>query len=72
MSEGLCFVLGAGFGAWLAWHFWLDRAQPKVELKIDPAVLSQINSLVVTAWLEQRGLVWMPKGVDFKATVKKS
>lgn len=68
MSEGLCFVLGAGFGAWFAWYYWLRHyqpKQPKIELKIDPAVLSQISSLIVTAWLEQRGLVWMPKGIEF-------
>lgn len=65
MSEGLCFVLGSVFGAWLAWHFWLRREPPKIEMKIDPAVLSQLNSLIVTSWLEQRALVWMPKGIEF-------
>lgn len=70
MSQGLCFVLGAAFGAWFAWYYWLRHYQPKVELKIDPAVLSQINTLIVTAWLEQRGLVWMPNGVEWKAKTK--
>lgn len=71
MSEGLFFVLGAIFGAWFAWYFWLRNEKPVVELKIDPAILSQINSHIVTAWLESRGLVWMPKGVvDWKAKAK--
>ena len=70
MNEALCFVLGAFVGAWGAWYYWLRHEKPSVELKIDPAVLSQINNLLVMAWLEQRGLVWMPKGVEFKAKVK--
>lgn len=71
MNEALCFVLGGFVGAWGAWSYWLRHEKASVELKIDPAVINQINNLLVMAWLEQRGLVWMPKGQEFKAKVIK-
>lgn len=71
MTEGMIFVAGTAFGAWFAWYFWLRHDTPKVELKITPAVLTQINSLIVAAWLEERGLVWMPKGVEFMVPKEK-
>lgn len=75
MISALWFVVGvqvgACLGAWCAWHFWLRREKPKVELKIEPTVLDLINSAMVSAWLDANGLMWMPKGAEFKAGVKK-
>lgn len=75
MIDGvLIFIGGMLFGApfWvaLAWHRFCRTERPKLEVNVDPAVIAQINEHMVMGWLNQRGLVWMPKGVDFKAKVK--
>lgn len=70
MNYVLCIVWGMAVGAFIAWHFWLRQAKATLEIKIDPEVLAQINSAMGMAWLDKNGLVWMPKGVEFKAKVK--
>lgn len=58
------FFVGAGFGAVVAWAWFEHTARPrKIEIKVDPAVLSQLNEALIMAWLDSRGLMWMPKGV---------
>lgn len=65
------FGLGVYVGARLAWHRFCRTERPKLEIKITPEVASTISQQMVMAWLNERGLVWMPKGVDFKAKVKR-
>ena len=71
MIDGALIFLGgmlfAGpFWLALAWRSFLRYEQPKIELKVTPEVLNQINALMVTQWLNSQGLVWMPKGSEFK------
>lgn len=58
--------VGYAFGA------WVNRKPPVIkdakinaDFKITPEVLHQLNSAMVTGWLEERGLTWMPKGAAF-------
>lgn len=64
----ICGGLGFACGVAATWERRRDR--PKFEFVITPEVLYQINSAMVTAWLDERGMVWMPRGPDFKAKVK--
>ena len=70
MIELLIFALGAvcGFslGAWGAWHFWLEDEKPVVRLTVDNEVLANITQEIVMIWLDQRGMVWQPKGAAFE------
>jgi hypothetical protein len=67
------FLAGAGFGAVIAWAWFERYGRPReIEIKVDKAMLSQLNEALVMAWLDSRGLVWMPKGVDFKPKVPKA
>lgn len=75
----LVFALGAIIGgvAALWWHFDRLIVQStnapldgrRVEFKVDPAVLDNLNEALVMAWLDRRGLMWQPKGADFKVKV---
>lgn len=55
------FYLGFAFGA------WVNRKPPKIEanLTVTPELLVLIEQKQVMEWLEQRGLVWQPKGAVF-------
>lgn len=59
-------LVGAAAAAWAVRVFVLLRGKPKVEITIDPAVLSEINGAMVGDWLDQHGLVAMPKGQEFR------
>lgn len=71
-AVALTFFVGACFGAVVAWA-WFERCGRPQEVKIviDRELASKIDSGFVMAWLDSRGLVWMPKGIDFKAKVRK-
>lgn len=59
-------AVGVPFGAWFAWVRFLRHARPTLKITIDPQVLNQINGAMIAAWLDQRGLIAMPKGKEFK------
>lgn len=42
-----------------------EKPTINASLVIDPKVLTQINAAMVMAFLEERGLAWMPKGAVF-------
>lgn len=68
------FFAGAGLGCYvalaLALHIMERRArrykEATVELKVTPEVLTQLNGVMVTQWLDSQGYCWMPKGREFK------
>lgn len=69
-------IFGAGFlcGGVVAlwWHFdrlvarseATDIDGQRVQFKVDTAVLNQLNESLIMAWLDARGLMWMPKGME--------
>lgn len=63
----MAFAVGIALGVWLA----VLTEKPTVELKLDKELLGSITSQMVMAWLDSRGLVWMPKGGDFRQKVKR-
>ena len=67
----LAFLLGALVGAWAAWARFLRHERPKVEFKLTEEVLGTMTDMMVMEWLSQRGLTWMPKGVEFGPKVKR-
>lgn len=72
MSDSLLlsFALGLVIGFVVAWETFIRRERPTLKITVDKEVLSQINGAMIAAWLDQRGLIWMPKGQDFKVGVK--
>ena len=70
LAFGLGALCGGVFVLW--WHFErlvagseatsLDARH--VQFKVDAAVLNQLNESLVMAWLDARGLMWMPKGME--------
>ena len=64
------FLLGLVFGMWSVWQYMITHERRPLKITVDPRVLSQINGVMIAAWLDQRGLIWMPKGKDFKAGEK--
>lgn len=67
----VAFWVGVGYG------YWLNRKTPTAH---EPTInanlvlsIDQLDSTIVTHWLDRRGLVWMPKGAVFdpERTVKK-
>lgn len=71
------FVLGFLFGISLAacFFFWivrqLGRREIKAELTVTKEVANQISRGTVEAWLDCRGLTWMPKGIEFNPAEKR-
>lgn len=65
-------ILWAFCAGWaLGW--WLNRKPPVVhapviKFVITQEVLAQIDIATVNAWLEQRGLTWMPRGAVFDSS----
>lgn len=55
--------LAVGFIGGLA-AAWRWRPPVKVELKVDQAYVDSINAALILSWLDSRGLVWMPKGME--------
>ena len=64
-------AIGIVLGAYLAWERYLRYRQPTVEIRVTPEFVRNITSSAVSQWLDERGLVWMPKGVDFKQNVQR-
>lgn len=72
-AMALGFTLGYAVAVMLNRKPPVDReAKIVARLVIDPKALGQINAAMVTAWLEERGLTWMPKGAvfDHKKVIK--
>lgn len=59
------FLAGAGFGAVVAWA-WFERCGRPREIKIviDKELARKIDERIVMGWLDSRGLVWQPKGME--------
>lgn len=64
-------IFGAPFWIALAWYRFCRTERPALAITVTPEVTSMITQQMVMAWLDPCGLVWMPKGVDFKAKVKR-
>lgn len=68
MSELNAFAVGVLVGAFVvAWavnEYRKWSPPPTVEFKFDDSAIDKLTSAMASAWLEQRGLVWMPKGVE--------
>lgn len=61
----LAFLIGAGFGAALACAWFERYARPReVKIIIDREMARKIDERIVMAWLDGRGLVWMPAGLE--------
>ena len=68
------FFAGVAVGGYLSalWllHLLERRAMRYKEagprLTVTPEVLNQLNAVMVTQWLDARGMCWMPKGQEFK------
>lgn len=72
-AMALGFTLGYAVAVMLNRKPPVDKeAKIVARLVIDPKALGQINAAMVTAWLEERGLTWMPKGAvfDHKKVIK--
>lgn len=61
----LAFYIGLAVG------YWLNRKPPVIKdakitatLAIDTKLLRQIDAEMVNAWLNQRGMMWQPRGVE--------
>ncbi len=72
MSLNLWDALILGFYLGCAAGWWFNRkpavirnAKIETTLVVDPKVLTQINGAMVQAWLEERDLVWQPRGAVF-------
>lgn len=66
----LAFGLGVAVGFEFAWERLMRREKPTIKLVITQEVLDKLDEQVVLKYLDARGLMWMPKGPDFKAKVK--
>lgn len=66
----LVIAAACGFCVGLIWALRIARRykQAPVELTVTPEVLNQLNGIMVSQWLDQRGMCWMPKGPDFKVS----
>lgn len=74
MDYLIVFALGGLCGgvAALWWHFErlvagsnalrIERRQ--VEFLVDESAVAGLSEAMVMAWLDRRGLVWMPKGME--------
>jgi len=78
MSEGYAIlfflaglVTGAVAGAWWAWERFIRKDGIGITLNITPEVIDRIDAARVSAWLDRRGYMWMPKGLpDIMARAK--
>lgn len=78
MNDLKIFAMGVFVGgfvvAW-AWalieRFWEPQRRRKVEVRIDAEVLGQVTQEMVEGWLQRRGLIWMPKGLEYMAKKEK-
>lgn len=73
MSELSIFTGGVLVGGFVVgWALTEYRSKPpKVEIVIDESALKRIDAKLVEAYLAQRGLIWMPKGVEYMAKKEK-
>ncbi len=68
MLEIMIFLLGGVSGAWASWEVFMRREKLEINLTVKYETIEQ---RVVEQWLDQRGLTWQPKGIDFEHTRKK-
>ena len=68
MHDFIVFFAGAMCGAavalWGAFHYAINRPARKVDFQVTPECISTLNERLVHAWLEHRGLMWQPKGLE--------
>lgn len=68
MNELNYFAAGVLFGgfivSWAMAEYRKGKKPPQIEFKVDASAVDKLTLAMVSAWLEQRGLVWMPKGVE--------
>lgn len=68
MYDFIIFFAGAMCGAavalWAAFHYALNRPARKVNFQVTPEAIAIINERLVYGWLEHRGLMWQPKGLE--------
>lgn len=64
-------LIGGFVVSWALNEYTKKRKPPKIEINVDAELAKQINQKMVEAWLEQRGLVWMPKGMEYMAKKEK-
>ena len=62
-------VFGVGIALTWALHLMERRArrykEAAVVLQVTPELAARVNQGIVEEWLNQRGLVWVPKGREF-------
>ena len=61
-------VFGVVIGASLAWDRFCRTERPVIEISRQES--ANLPGKAVAIWLDERGLMWMPKGPDFKANTK--
>lgn len=58
-------LCGGILAAWWYWERFIhDSNTMKIEYKVDASAINQLNEVLVMAWLDARGLMWMPKGME--------
>ena len=73
MSDIASFTIGALLGVCvgLTWALHIVERRAKrykesaLHLTVTPAVLTQLNTVIVNQWLDANGYCWMPKGREF-------
>ena len=68
MFVGAC--TGFAIAAEWAWRKFLSKP-PTIEMKADRQAVESIAAANVVAWLDSKGMVMMPKGLDFRAKGKR-
>lgn len=67
MSELNCFAAGVLFGgfivSWAIAEYRKGKKPPQVDFRVDASAVEKLTLAMVNSWLDQRGLVWMPKGM---------
>lgn len=57
-------ILLAGWAGYLIGQLRSVRER-EVTLHVTPELTERIQEKIIIAWLDRRGLTWMPKGVDY-------
>lgn len=61
----LTFFIGAAFGAVIAWAWFERYGRPReIKIVIDREMARTLDERIVMAWLDGRGLMWQPKGME--------
>lgn len=75
MSELNYFAAGVLFGgfivSWAIAEYRKGKKPPQIEFRVDASAVEKLTLVMVNAWLDQRGLVWMPKGAEYMVKKEK-